>query len=130
MRAFTPPPFHYFMLWTSIPDSFVCIKVVGRQWYWHYEVTYDGFTHYDNITKFSQAKIFNDTLFKFKNYFNHIQSFNSASATNLIKYINLLYKQQYILQNKVGWLYKQNYTLHIKLFADLYKNLIFFTKNY
>lgn len=117
------PSFSLLYAMDEYPDSFVCVKVVGRQWYWHYEVTYDGFDHYSNINKFLNSKVLSDSSFKFKDYYNHIRSHNNFNFDNLTGYINSLFEQKYILQNKFGWYYKQHYSLHIKLFSDLHKNL-------
>ena len=116
------PSFSLLYAMDEYPDSFVCVKVIGRQWYWHYEVTYDGFTHYENINKFANAKILSEQTFEYKSYFSHIKSYNSFFKPNLNNYMNNLLVN-YTLQNKFGWYYKQDYSLHIKLFSDLHKNL-------
>jgi cytochrome c oxidase subunit 2 len=36
------PSFSLLYAMDEYPDSFICIKIVGRQWYWHYELSYDG----------------------------------------------------------------------------------------
>lgn len=114
------PSFSLLYAMDEYPDSFVCVKVVGRQWYWHYEVTYDGFNHYNNINKFVQNKILNDSTLKFSKYYNYIKN----NSINLNNYNKFIFNKNYTVQNKFGWFYKQNYSLHIKLFTDLHKNLI------
>ena len=121
------PSFSLLYAMDEYPDSFVCVKVVGRQWYWHYEVTYDGFTHYDNIAKFSETKVLNDSVVKFKSYFYHIRQTsddNLSQIKNINRYNNKVYNKHYIVKNKFGWCYKQRYSLHLKLFADIHKNLV------
>lgn len=117
------PSFSLLYAMDEYPDTYVCVKVVGRQWYWHYEVTYDGFNHYDNINKFIQSKIISENTFKFSKYFAYIKS-SSSQVSNFKQYFNTIFNTKYILQNKFGWFYKQNYSLHIKLFTDLHKNLV------
>lgn len=114
------PSFSLLYAMDEYPNTFVCVKVVGRQWYWHYEVTYDGFNHYNNITKFIESKILSDSILKFSKYF----AFIKKSHSNLDLYYKSILNTNYTVQNKFGWFYKQNYNLHIKLFADLHKNLI------
>ena len=113
------PSFSLLYAMDEYPDTFVCVKVVGRQWYWHYEVTYDGFNHYSNITKFIESKVLSDSVLKYTKYLNLIKP-----TKNLNLYNQFIFNTQYTLQNKFGWYYKQNYSLHIKLFSDLHKNLI------
>lgn len=117
------PSFSLLYAMDEYPDTFVCVKVVGRQWYWHYEVTYDGFNHYDNINKFVESKIITDSTLKYSKYFMYIKN-NQSLGYNFKNYINNIFNSNYNLQNKFGWFYKQNYSLHIKLFSDLHKNLI------
>lgn len=113
------PSFSLLYAMDEYPDTFVCVKVVGRQWYWHYEVTYDGFNHYNNITKFVENKILTDSIFKYSKYYSFIKN-----SQNLENYNKFIFNTKYTLQNKFGWFYKQQYSLHIKLFADLHKNLV------
>lgn len=115
------PSFSLLYAMDEYPDTFVCVKAVGRQWYWHYEVTYDGFNHYSNINKFMESKVLTNSLIKFSKYFPNSSKLTSENLNNYTKFI---FNTKYTLQNKFGWFYKQNYSLHIKLFSDLHKNLI------
>ena len=118
------PSFSLLYAMDEYPDSFVCLKVVGRQWYWHYELSYDGFNHYENIDKFINNKILSDSVFKYKIFFNNIKKNNYFNNNNLINYTKFIYRTKYLVQNKIGWFYRQNYSIHLKLFADLHKNLV------
>jgi heme/copper-type cytochrome/quinol oxidase subunit 2 len=117
------PSFSLLYAMDEYPDTYVCVKVIGRQWYWHYEVTYDGFKHYPNISNFLNAKLFSTSIIKFSKHFLWITNNNSKNLF-LNSYLDNIYNKKYIVQNKIGWFYKQNYSLHLKLFADIHKNLI------
>lgn len=120
------PSFSLLYAMDEYPDSFVCVKVVGRQWYWHYEVSYDGYNHYNNIDKFINNKIISEPVLKYKNFFTTIRKadyFNS-DLKNLRNYQKFVYNRQYVAYNDSGSAYKQKYSLHLKLFSDLHKNLI------
>lgn len=120
------PSFSLLYAMDEYPDSFVCVKVVGRQWYWHYEVSYDGYNHYNNIDKFINNKIISEPVLKYKSFFSAIKKTNyfDFDPRNLHYYKIKVYDRKYLVCSKFGWFYKQRYSLHLKLFSDLHKNLI------
>ena len=56
------PAFSLIYSMDEYPDTFASVKAVGRQWYWHYEVTVDGEQHYPNIQKFVLATLNSNKL--------------------------------------------------------------------
>lgn len=82
------PSFSLLYAMDEYPDTFVCVKVIGRQWYWHYEVTYDGYKHFVNIDSFLKSKVLSKEFISNANKFTLIKNTNIFYSNNYTNYYN------------------------------------------